>query len=80
VAAATARARLLGESHNRLDVQVVANPAERARGGATGDRGRGRPGWLIALANLLTATVVGLRDHRHEVGVLARPWGSRRAR
>ena len=26
---------------------------------------------VIALANLLTATVVGMRDHRHEVGVLA---------
>jgi putative ABC transport system permease protein len=26
---------------------------------------------VIGLANLLTATVVGIRDHRHEVGVLA---------
>jgi putative ABC transport system permease protein len=26
---------------------------------------------VIGLANLLTATVVGMRDHRHEVGVLA---------
>ena len=71
VSAAAARARLLAESHDQLDAQTVANPAS---------------GLLvlqvviavsvvilavIALANLLTATVVGMRDHRHEVGVLA---------
>jgi putative ABC transport system permease protein len=71
VSPAQARARLLAASHNRLDVQVLANPA-------------GQLGIMqavivisvvilavIALANLLTATVIGLRDHRHEVSVLA---------
>lgn len=64
------RARLLRASGNRLDVQVAANPA-------------GRLGtvrvvivvavvilMLIAMANLLTATAVGLRDHVHEAGIL----------
>src|SRR6516164_3516095 len=70
VSAAAARAHLLAVSNDRLDVQVVANPA-------------GQLGIMlaviaasvvilavIALANLLTATVVGQRDHLHEVGVL----------
>ena len=71
VPAAAARARLLAESGDQLDVQVVANPADGLR-----------PLQLviaisvvilavIGLANLLTATVIGMRDHRHEVGVLA---------
>ncbi len=71
VSPAHARAKLLTASHDRLDVQVVTNPA-------------GQLGIMqavivvsvvvlavIALANLLTATVIGLRDHRHEVSVLA---------
>ena len=70
VAAAAARTRLLTASGNRLDVQLVTNPA-------------GRLGVvrvvivvavailaLIAMANLLTATDVGLRDHVHEAGIL----------
>jgi putative ABC transport system permease protein len=70
VSPAAARAHLLELSHDWLDVQVVANPA-------------GQLGIMlvviavsvvilavIALANLLTATVVGQRDHLHEVGVL----------
>jgi len=71
VTAAAARARLLAESRDRLDVQAVTNPAS----------GLGVIQLVIAisvvilavigLANLLTATVVGMRDHRHEVGVLA---------
>jgi putative ABC transport system permease protein len=71
VSAAAARARLLSVSHDRLDAQLVANPAD----------GLGVVRVVIAvsvvvlavigLANLLTATAVGLRDHRHEVGVLA---------
>jgi putative ABC transport system permease protein len=66
----TVRAQLLAASHGRLDVQVATNPA----GGL----------WIlrlviaisvavlaiIGLANLLTATEIGLRDHQHEVGVL----------
>jgi putative ABC transport system permease protein len=70
VAPAAARATLLHASHNELDVQVVANPAD----------GLGVVKVVIAvavvvlgvmaLANLLTAAAVGLRDHLHEVGVL----------
>ncbi|HET9081572.1 MAG TPA: FtsX-like permease family protein [Trebonia sp.] len=65
-----ARAELLRASDGRLDVQVAANPA-------------GRLGMvrvvivvavvilmLIAMANLLTATDVALRDHVHEAGIL----------
>jgi putative ABC transport system permease protein len=70
VSAAEARAHLLRVSNDQLDVQVVTNPA-------------GRLGIMllviaasvvilavIGLANLLTATVVGQRDHLHEIGVL----------
>jgi putative ABC transport system permease protein len=70
VSAAAARAQLLKASDNQLDVQLVANPAD----------GLGVVQAVIAvavvllavigLANLLTATTVGLRDHLHEVGVL----------
>jgi putative ABC transport system permease protein len=65
-----ARARLLAASRGQLEVNVVANPADGL--------------WIvrvviaisvvvlgvIGLANLLTATVIGLRDHLNEVGVL----------
>src|SRR6266705_4974598 len=71
VTAEAARARLLAESHDRLDVQVVPNPASRLRVVQL----------VIAvsvvilavngLANLLTATVVGMRDHQQEMGVMA---------
>jgi putative ABC transport system permease protein len=67
---AAARAGLLRASGDRLDVQLAVNPA-------------GRLGVvrmvivvavailvLIAMANLLTATDVGLRDHVHEAGIL----------
>jgi len=70
VSPAAARTHLLELSNDRLDVQVLADPA-------------GQLGIMlvviavsvvilavIALANLLTATVVGQRDHLHEVGVL----------
>ena len=70
ISPAAARTYLLQASHDRLDVQVVANPASQL-------------GIMqvvivvsviilavIALANLLTSTVVGLRDHLHEAGVL----------
>jgi len=71
VPAAAARARLLAESGDQLDVQVVTNPASELRvvqlviGVSVVILA------VIGLANLLTATVVGMRDHRHEVGVLA---------
>jgi putative ABC transport system permease protein len=71
VSPAAAQATLLRASHDQLDVQLVANPAD----------GLGIVRVVIAisvvilaiigLANLLTATAIGLRDHRHEVGVLA---------
>jgi putative ABC transport system permease protein len=65
-----ARARLLRASDNRLDVQLEVNPAARL--------GVVRVVIvvavvilvLIAMANLLTATDVGLRDHVHEAGIL----------
>jgi putative ABC transport system permease protein len=70
VAPAAARAELLRASNNQLDVQVAANPADRL--------GVVRVVIvvavvilvLIAMANLLTATDVGLRDHVHEAGIL----------
>jgi len=71
VAAEAARARLLAESHDRLDVQVVANPASGLRVLQLVIAVSVVILAVIALANLLTATVVGMRDHRHEVGVLA---------
>jgi putative ABC transport system permease protein len=70
VSAAAARASLLRASDNQLDIQVAANPAARL--------GVVRVVIvvavviliLIAMANLLTATDVGLRDHVHEAGIL----------
>jgi putative ABC transport system permease protein len=71
VPAAAAAARLLGESHNQLDVQVVANPAGGLRVVQVVIVVSVVILAVIGLANLLTSTVVGMRDHRHEVGVLA---------
>ena len=70
VSAAAARASLLSASGGRLDIQVAANPADRL--------GVVRVVIvvavvilvLIAMANLLTATDIGLRDHVHEAGIL----------
>jgi putative ABC transport system permease protein len=67
---AAARAALLAASDNRLNIQVAANPAARL--------GVVRVVIvvavvilvLIAMASLLTATDVGLRDHVHEAGIL----------
>jgi putative ABC transport system permease protein len=71
VTAAAARARLLAESHDQLDVQVVTNPASGLRVIQLVIAVSVVILAVIGLANLLTATVVGMRDHRHEVGVLA---------
>jgi putative ABC transport system permease protein len=71
VSAATAAARLLRESDNQLDVQVVTNPASGLAVVKVVIAVSVVILAVIALANLLTATVVGMRDHRHEVGVLA---------
>ncbi len=71
VTPAAARAELLAGSHDRLDVQVVANPAGGLRVVQLVIAVSVVILAVIGLANLLTATVVGMRDHRHEVGVLA---------
>jgi putative ABC transport system permease protein len=71
VPAAAARDRLLAESHDQLDVQVIANPASGLRVVQLVIAVSVVILAVIGLANLLTATVVGMRDHRHEVGVLA---------
>jgi putative ABC transport system permease protein len=71
VTARAAQATLLAESHDRLDVQVVANPASGLRVLQLVIAVSVVILAVIALANLLTTTVVGMRDHRHEVGVLA---------
>jgi putative ABC transport system permease protein len=71
VSPATARADLLRWSGNQLVVSLVANPADSL--------GIVRAVIaisvvilaIIGLASLLTATAIGLRDHRHETGVLA---------
>ncbi|HWG02695.1 MAG TPA: FtsX-like permease family protein [Trebonia sp.] len=67
---AAARSRLLALSGRRLDVRAVADPAARLGvmrlviGVAVVILA------LIALANLLTATDIGLKDHVHEAGIL----------
>ncbi len=71
VPAGAARTTLLAESHNQLDVQTVANPASGLRVLQLVIAVSVVILAVIGLANLLTATVVGMRDHRHEVGVLA---------
>jgi putative ABC transport system permease protein len=71
VTPAAARASLLAASHDRLDVQVVANPAGGLRVVQLVIAVSVVILAVIGLANLLTATVVGMRDHRHETGVLA---------
>jgi putative ABC transport system permease protein len=70
VSAAAARAYLLEISRDRLDVQVVANPASQLGIMQVVIVVSVIILAIIALANLLTATVVGLRDHLHEVSVL----------
>jgi putative ABC transport system permease protein len=71
VSASAAVVTLLRTSRDQLDVQRVPDPAD----------GLGIVRVVIAvsvvilavigLANLLTATAIGLRDHQHETGVLA---------
>jgi putative ABC transport system permease protein len=65
-----ARARLLAMSDDQLDVQVVANLAHQLGVMLVVIAVSVVILAIIGLANLLTATVVGLRDHLHEVGVL----------
>ena len=67
---AAARASLLRASRNRLDVEVAANPADRLGVMRVVIVVAVLILVLIAMANLLTATDVGLRDHVHEAGIL----------
>jgi putative ABC transport system permease protein len=71
VTATAARTRLLAESGDRLDVQVVTNPASGLRVLELVIAVSVVILAVIGLASLLTATVVGMRDHQHEMGVLA---------
>jgi len=68
--AAAARAHLLRASHDRLDVRLVTNPANGLAVVRVVVAVAVVLLGVIGLANLLTATAVGLRDHLHEVGVL----------
>jgi putative ABC transport system permease protein len=71
VSATAARAHLLRASGNQLDVQVVPNPADNLGIVQVVIAVSVVLLAVIGLANLLTATAVGIVDHRHEVGVLA---------
>jgi putative ABC transport system permease protein len=70
VSPAAARERLLAASDDQLDVQLVANPAAGLRVVQLVIAVSVVILAVIALASLLTTSVVGMRDHRHEVGVL----------
>lgn len=70
VDAAAARASLLSASDNRLDVELAVNPADRLGVVRMVIVVAVAILVLIAMANLLTATDVGLRDHVHEAGIL----------
>jgi len=70
VTAAAARARLLAASDYRLDVEQTVNPADRLGVVRVVIVVAVAILALIAMANLLTATDVGLKDHVHEAGIL----------
>jgi putative ABC transport system permease protein len=65
-----ARARLLRASGNRLDVEEVTNPADQLEVVRFMLAGLIVVLALIGLSNLVTASLVGLRDHLRDVGVL----------
>ena len=71
VSAAAARGTLLSRSGDQLSVSVVANPADGLSIVRVVVAVSVVILAVIALASLLTATAIGLRDHRHETGVLA---------
>jgi putative ABC transport system permease protein len=71
VSPAAAQQNLLRASGDQLDVQVVSNPADGLGVVLVVIAVSVTVLAVIGLANLLTATMIGLRDHRHEVGVLA---------
>jgi putative ABC transport system permease protein len=68
---AAAQAELLRLSKNGLDVAVVPNPASTLGIVRVVVAVSVVILAVIGLASLLTATAIGLRDHRHETGVLA---------
>jgi len=68
---AAAQAELLRRSKNGLDVAVVPNPASTLGIVRVVVAVSVVILAVIGLASLLTATAIGLRDHRHETGVLA---------
>jgi putative ABC transport system permease protein len=68
---ATARADLLRWSGDDLKVSLVANPADSLGIVRVVIAISVVVLAVIGLASLLTATAIGLRDHRHETGVLA---------
>jgi putative ABC transport system permease protein len=70
VSPAAARAVLLRASGDRLDIQVAANPAASLGVVRVVIAVAVVILALIAMANLLTATDIGLRDHVHEAGIL----------
>lgn len=70
VSPAAARAGLLRASGGQLDVQLAANPASRLGMMRVVIIAAVVILMLTAMANLLTATAVGLRDHVHEAGIL----------
>lgn len=68
---AAARDTLLRLSRNELDVELVANPADSLGVVRLVIVISIAIVALIGLTSLLTATSIGVRDHRHETGVLA---------
>jgi putative ABC transport system permease protein len=70
VSAAAARARLLAASHDRLNVEAVADPADQLGVVRLMLTALLVVLGLIGLTCVLTASAVGLRDHLRDVGVL----------
>jgi putative ABC transport system permease protein len=70
VSPAAARAGLLSASQNELDVTLLANPATGLRTVQVVIAISVVLLAVIGLASLLTTTVVSMRDHQHDVGVL----------
>jgi len=70
VSPAAARTALLRASHGQLDVEIVPNPASTLGVVPVVIVIAVVILALVAMANLLTATDVGLRDHVHEAGIL----------
>jgi putative ABC transport system permease protein len=70
VSPAAARTALLQASGGRLDVEIAANPAATLGVVRVVIVIAVAILALVAMANLLTATDVGLRDHVHEAGIL----------